>query len=742
MGAVKHRPWDDAIQFDDWKKEDASFEEEKTKELVENSAPAEIQGLGIQHTDDNEEDLFAMIQELNAGNSEYAASVAKEEKLAEEKARALEEQKEREQQAEVAKRVYEAEQAEKDRIAFEEAQELAQKVAEEQARKENSITKKISSLIGTPGKKKKSSKENMASEENQSLSEEKENFSITGDSAVDKQDGVSELDESVLEDIEIQEGNHSEENEIPTPNNVAEEFYQGKVEKVGKRKPFSKDKRKKDKIEKSNTNADSVAESSDIEENSLVIEDNSLADSVSNAEYYVEPDSVMEDDYNKEIQDNANAITEKSLTDKDDISEQMDPVTEPIRDEEAPSKSIKTEESEEKEESFETVEQEAGNRDSVVESKEAESKVQKKEKKSLFRGLFKSKQKKTSDNVVEEPAISNVQEKGNEEPDWEFIATHDSMTGLLNQNAYSKAKDEKRSTPYAVVFLDVNNLKYANDTFGHEAGNKLIVAVAEQVKTLFPDCGYRIGGDEFVAIVPYKKTSKIDSDIAEKKKMFLDALQEKTREEKDSGLIYSASFGYAYSDGKKPFEEVAAEADKAMYANKIAYKKANPQYDMRKAPEKKTLSTNMASESTPTPSENYDEFLTEEQRNLKKLIQDKHVQVSNKSTMDIVREVQQRSTEVVAILIASPTFDQLFIILSADEFCGMVSEFNSVIDFSYLYIIYRDCTQYKGSDEYFAEVTDIFEALGKGLTSGRIKSPQDIKKIKGINIFKDIMLCG
>ena len=736
MGAVKHRPWDDAIQFDDWKKEDASFEEEETKELVENSAPAEIQGLGIQHTDDNEEDLFAMIQELNAGNSEYAASVAKEEKLAEEKARALEEQKERELQAEAAKRVYEAEQAEKDRIAFEEAQEHAQKVAEEQARKENSITKKLSSLIGTPGKKKKSSNESVIDEEkNQSLSEEEENLSVTGDSAVNKQDNVSEFDEPVLENAEVQDEIHNEENEIPTSNDVAEEFYQGKVEKIGKRKPSSKDKKKKDKNVKSDLSMDSVAESSDIE-------DDSLADNVSNAEYFVEPDSVMEDDYNKNVQDDAHTITEESLADKEDISEQMDSVMEPIRDEEVLSKNIEIEESEEKEESFETVEQETGNKDSVVESKDAESKAQKKEKKSLFGGLFKSKQKKASDNTVEETVVSNVPEKENEEPDWEFIATHDSMTGLLNQNAYSKAKNEKRNSPYAVVFLDVNNLKYANDTFGHEAGNKLIVAVAEQVKSLFPNCGYRIGGDEFVAIVPYKKTSKIDSDMAEKKKVFLDALQEKTRQEKDSGLIYSASFGYAYSDGKKSFEEVAAEADKAMYANKIAYKKANPQYDMRKAPEKKTISTNTTTESTPTPSENYDEFLTEEQRNLKKLIQDKHVQVSNKSTMDIVREVQQRSTEVVAILIASPTFDQLFIILSADEFCGMVSEFNSLIDFSYLYIIYRDCTQYKGSDEYFAEVTDIFEALGKGLTSGRIKSPQDIKKIKGINIFKDIMLCS
>lgn len=352
----------------------------------------------------------------------------------------------------------------------------------------------------------------------------------------------------------------------------------------------------------------------------------------------------------------------------------------------------------------------------------------KKEKKSFF--LFG---KKTEAKEKDLPEKESSVEVATSKPDWEYLATHDEMTGLLNQRAFEEQKHAKRKGAYAVVYVDVNNLKYANDTMGHAAGNKLIIATADQLKLLFPGCAYRIGGDEFVAIVEYSSVKKMEKDVSDKKNTFNDALLAKTKEEKDSGLIYAASFGYATTDGSKSFEEVSAEADKAMYAVKEAYKKANPQFDMRGGGHKKAKEKQK--EEAP---KDYDSLLSAEQRSLKKTVKDNHRPVSAQSTAQIIRDVQTKASQVIAILIADPNFDQLFIILKPEVFINIVTEMESMIDYSYLYILYEGGPQYKGSDEYLSEVTHIFEAIGNGIKSGRIRSEKDIQKIKGINVFKNI----
>ena len=134
----------------------------------------------------------------------------------------------------------------------------------------------------------------------------------------------------------------------------------------------------------------------------------------------------------------------------------------------------------------------------------------------------------------------------------------------------------------------------------------------------------------------------------------------------------------------------------------------------------------------------YDSMLTKDQRTLKKTIQDNHKPVSVCSTQQIIRDVQTRASEVIAILIASPTFDQLFIILRPEEFINIVTEMEAMVDYSYLYILYEGGPQYKGSDEYLSEVTHIFEAIGNGIKTGKIRSEKDFQKIKGINVFKTI----
>jgi GGDEF domain-containing protein len=77
------------------------------------------------------------------------------------------------------------------------------------------------------------------------------------------------------------------------------------------------------------------------------------------------------------------------------------------------------------------------------------------------------------------------------------IVFRDSSTGTWNRRAFDTIEVRESET---VVVADVDSLKYINDKVSHEAGDDLIVEVAQQLRLIFKDDIYRIGGDEFVMI--------------------------------------------------------------------------------------------------------------------------------------------------------------------------------------------------------------------------------------------------
>lgn len=711
--AVKRKPWEDVVSFDDWKQEvnDDSQEEEPGKSYAEGSAPQEIQGIGI-NTDDEDIDLNDMIASLNQQNAGYVEKAREEEKEQREKVLEAEREAERKRQEEILRAKFEAESAERERIAFEEAEAYA---AAEREKREKSFKAVTSKLFK---KKPKDDETDIASPIE---SEEKEidndpsveetiptsHETILDNSGNNKSDDVdSNLSEPELNSgVEI-ENNSQEESRKESDSTLLSMPKRSEHQNVTKVKNREKILEKK-RIEKEMQRMEEAQK-----ENDAVPEEN-VEISVST------PESVTHKEEEKE------PIAEEDLLLSGNTEELNVSQSESPSDEETKSSSTKKETKKETKNSKEIQKEKAPKPEKPVKEQ--------KEKKPFF--LFGKKQKaldQQSENYIEK---SSGTTKENDRPDWEFLATHDEMTGLLNQRAYEEQKGNAHKKPYAVIFVDVNNLKYANDTLGHAAGNKLIIATADKLKELFPNCVYRIGGDEFVAVVEYASVKKIEKDLVDKKNNFNESLLAKTKEEKESGLIYAASFGYAYTDGSKSFDVVSAEADKAMYAVKEAYKKANPQFDMRsgkgKLPDK-----NKKEE----PPKDYDSLLTDEQRNLKSTIKNNHRPVSAQSTAQILRDVQSRASEVIAILIADPNFNQLFIILKPDVFINIVTEMEAMIDYSYLYILYEGGPQYKGSDEYLSEVTHIFEAIGNGIKSGRIRSEKDFQKIKGINVFKNIYI--
>ena len=75
---------------------------------------------------------------------------------------------------------------------------------------------------------------------------------------------------------------------------------------------------------------------------------------------------------------------------------------------------------------------------------------------------------------------------------------------------------DTKNEKFAVVFIDLDKFKSANDTYGHEAGDNILKNVAVRLKNIIrsTDTVYRIGGDEFIIILRNLKTSANAEKIA------------------------------------------------------------------------------------------------------------------------------------------------------------------------------------------------------------------------------------
>jgi diguanylate cyclase (GGDEF)-like protein len=89
----------------------------------------------------------------------------------------------------------------------------------------------------------------------------------------------------------------------------------------------------------------------------------------------------------------------------------------------------------------------------------------------------------------------------------EYIARHDTLTGVLNRHGLTGAiekiaRADAARSDFALFYLDLDGFKIVNDTLGHAAGDQLLIAVAKRLEALVRagDAVARIGGDEFVVL--------------------------------------------------------------------------------------------------------------------------------------------------------------------------------------------------------------------------------------------------
>lgn len=143
---------------------------------------------------------------------------------------------------------------------------------------------------------------------------------------------------------------------------------------------------------------------------------------------------------------------------------------------------------------------------------------------------------------------------------------HDLMTGLYNRGKFLEMSEEYYRTldSIAIIYMDINYLKKANDTYGHELGDKLIINTARTLVAVLKDNikGYRIGGDEFVLIGENLSPEETDT-LIKYWKMALSEIQAFNKE-----LNLSVSYGFMYGEKGYDLDELMNEADKKMYENK------------------------------------------------------------------------------------------------------------------------------------------------------------------------------
>lgn len=154
------------------------------------------------------------------------------------------------------------------------------------------------------------------------------------------------------------------------------------------------------------------------------------------------------------------------------------------------------------------------------------------------------------------------------------LSITDSMTGLLNKNDFLIYTDNFSNIGLSprsfCIVIDMNDLKYINDTYGHTEGDRAIKILADAIKNAYDGSNFRkfrVGGDEFM-IIARSNSNEIENATIKLR----DTLREKSK-----GLAYvvSASVGYENFDRMKDLDikDTIKRADQKMYAEKRSVKK-------------------------------------------------------------------------------------------------------------------------------------------------------------------------
>lgn len=172
--------------------------------------------------------------------------------------------------------------------------------------------------------------------------------------------------------------------------------------------------------------------------------------------------------------------------------------------------------------------------------------------------------------------IQDISDRRRYEGRLEFLAEHDPLTGLFNRRRFTfevqsqVARVRRHSSTSCVLFLDIDNFKYINDSLGHSAGDDLIEAVAMQLlqTSRETDIVARLGGDEFALLL----TETPSHQAVVHAERLRDAVENGgfTVGHEDVRITISVGVAEISPDGSMAPEDVMMDADLAMYEAKDA----------------------------------------------------------------------------------------------------------------------------------------------------------------------------
>lgn len=165
----------------------------------------------------------------------------------------------------------------------------------------------------------------------------------------------------------------------------------------------------------------------------------------------------------------------------------------------------------------------------------------------------------------------DITERRKDEEQINYLHSHDSLTGLMNRRYFEerlKKCDIIDNLPISIIFADVNGLKLMNDIFGHASGDTLLKKAAEVLKraTGQDDLVARVGGDEFIILLPR-------TDASEAKKV-IQKIKSMLPMEKVDAIKCDMALGFdTKTDTIQNIERIMGNAENEMYKEKTLNRK-------------------------------------------------------------------------------------------------------------------------------------------------------------------------
>jgi diguanylate cyclase (GGDEF)-like protein len=154
-----------------------------------------------------------------------------------------------------------------------------------------------------------------------------------------------------------------------------------------------------------------------------------------------------------------------------------------------------------------------------------------------------------------------------------YLAVHDPLTRIRNRATLAETMDRmvdeaRNGVPGALIYIDLDDFKSVNDSFGHAAGDELLITVASVLTRTVRsgDILFRLGGDEFCILMQALQLSEVKL-IAERIRVNIAIA---LRSSNGNPCAVAASIGIATIDGKLLGDRVMRLADAAVYRAKAA----------------------------------------------------------------------------------------------------------------------------------------------------------------------------